>query len=366
MNDLFSSVFRANNTIHNSSNIRLHGQLNNSLTHIPRQNTSFNSPTFNIFSNLIHTRIHTDSRTNHNISQELNTITQLTRRRNYFPRWRSPISVNAFIEQTSYEEGNGSIIPPRDSIYNAYVSEPILRIHLEPQVNITTEETANTDNDADTDDEVSSIGTNETLRVNSRETFGELYSNVTDEEDPNQNLLFGPDSFFQTVIRSNDNSNNIMRINNLSSNSPDNNGQPATRFYTLFEYEQYRFRFNHDAMLNPNEADYVLQSILSSLYQNDIDAVQNQTFQDATASGQGEYENSITEQEQIKLMMIDDQYINVKKILRNDTCPISMEEFHNDDIISYFAGCHHGILQEYKTKFVTLFRKCPLCNMKLI
>ena len=76
--------------------------------------------------------------------------------------------------------------------------------------------------------------------------------------------------------------------------------------------------------------------------------------------------NSIETQQLIETNIIEKKYSEIKNIIKNDICPISMESFLNNDLICLFSICNHGILYENKEQFVKLFNKCPLCNNSLI
>jgi len=58
-------------------------------------------------------------------------------------------------------------------------------------------------------------------------------------------------------------------------------------------------------------------------------------------------------------------YKEYKKRVKNDICPITMNNFEDDDIVSIFNGCSHAINQTTKDKFISIFVKCPLCNLAL-
>lgn len=171
------------------------------------------------------------------------------------------------------------------------------------------------------------------------------------EIEPNDD--FPDETFLETVIRNNDDFNSIMRINNL------NSGTNETRYHSLFEYNNYNIRYNHQDLITPNDADIVLQNILNSIFEEEL---MNQSMETSNIN----HGNSIETQQLIEKNIIEKTYSEIKNIVKNDICPISMESFLENDLICLFSNCNHGIQHENKEQFVKLFNKCPLCNNSLI
>ena len=54
-----------------------------------------------------------------------------------------------------------------------------------------------------------------------------------------------------------------------------------------------------------------------------------------------------------------------QEMVKNDTCPICIDEFDDSHKISIFTLCKHAVHTEHIDQYVKLFKKCPLCNNKL-
>ena len=161
--------------------------------------------------------------------------------------------------------------------------------------------------------------------------------------------------FFETHV--NLDNNNYMNINFM------NEEQGGALYYSNFIYNAHNIRFNHEELISPMDAEYVLQDILSHYYQNEINNIMNESISNAQNQC---HENS----EEVKQIMAKNMethvYGEVKHIVKNDTCPISMEMFDKNESIVLFSPCKHGICESHKEQFLTLFKKCPLCNCNLL
>ena len=60
------------------------------------------------------------------------------------------------------------------------------------------------------------------------------------------------------------------------------------------------------------------------------------------------------------------KYKELKNEIINDTCPINLTEFSDNDNVSIFINCNHAILEEYLDDFALNCKKCPLCNSSFI
>ena len=157
--------------------------------------------------------------------------------------------------------------------------------------------------------------------------------------------------FMETILR--DNNNNITRLNFPLESEIDN------MYHTIFEFERYRIQYNHQNIMSPDDADYVLQGILSNIYDQEMMQQLNP----------GEYINPGNDNDdinKIKSILTEKKYFEIKHIIKNTSCPICVEDFVDSDNICMFSNCNHGFNAEYKDKFIKLFNRCPLCNDKLI
>tara|TARA_B100001287_G_C22659972_1_gene519803 strand:+ start:609 stop:1466 length:858 start_codon:yes stop_codon:yes gene_type:complete len=172
----------------------------------------------------------------------------------------------------------------------------------------------------------------------------------TSQDICNNEIEFIDDEMFlETTLR--DNNNNVTRLN-----FPVEDG---IGYQTIFEIETYRIQYNHDRVMSPNDADHVLQGILSSMYDQEM----MQQFNPGEYVNPGNNEEDINK---IQSILTEKKYFEIKDIIKNISCPICVEDFIDDDNICMFTKCNHGFNAEYKDKFIKLFNRCPLCNDKLI
>ncbi len=273
-----------------------------------------------LFSNLIYNNsirnnsIRNNTIRNNTNQNRINHYTNSTRQ-NYTLNWRSRLTSR--IRPSTIDNHTNNTDNIRDSNENyrdEMFDEPILNIPLNTQI---------PDNNTII----------ENINQNTQNTF-------------NENDFV--DNFFETIVYSEDNSNNIMRLNYI--NPIENN----TTYQSIFEYNNYNIRFNHETVINPNEADFILQNILSNMFEEEI---MNSSFNNITSP-----ENDNITQEKIQKNIIEDTYENLYNTIKNDTCPISMESFSNNEKVCMFVKCNHGIHYDNKLQFIKLFKKCPLCN----
>ena len=163
---------------------------------------------------------------------------------------------------------------------------------------------------------------------------------------------YNDDDYLATTIYNNDEYNSLMRINNL------NSGPNETMYHSIFEYNNYNIRYNHQDLIAPSDADAVLQHILNSIFEEEV---MNQSMDNSNIN----HGNSIETQQLIQKNVCEKKYSEIKNIIKNDICPISMESFLETDLICLFSKCNHGIHHENKDQFIKLFNKCPLCNKSL-
>ena len=265
-----------------------------------------------LFSNIIYNNSIINTRNNNSrtiINPLANTYNNYrnnsNNRQNFFLSWRNNTNLNNQIQPTNRLNDN--------EIIENVLNEPILSVPLNTSV---------------------------------PENLNNSNSNVSQEYEFAENFL-------ETTLYNEDNSNNVvMQINYI------NNDNNENQYYSTFAYNNYNIRFNHESLLNPSDADYVFQNILSNIFEEEL--INNSLNNNSPQT------NNFETIEQIKENINEDLYENIKDILKNDICPISMESFLNNDTICMFTNCKHGIHIDNKDQFVKLFNKCPLCNISLI
>lgn len=204
--------------------------------------------------------------------------------------------------------------------------------------------TDNTDNsDHNINEPILNIPLNSVIPLDSNHTHN-IHNNEYNDDD----------EYLATTVYNNDEFNSIMRINNLNSNS-----DPSELLYhSVFEYNNYNIRYNHQDIITPSDADAVLQNILNSIFEEEV---MNQSMNYDNV----QQNNSIETQQLIESNIYEGKYCEIKDVMKNDVCPISMESFLDSDLICLFSKCNHGIHHENKEQFIKLFKKCPLCNDSL-
>lgn len=199
-------------------------------------------------------------------------------------------------------------------------------------------------------DNTRSISNEPILNIPLNTVIPENLNNIVEREN---NDDYNDDAFLETILYNNDEFNSVMRLNNL------NSGLNETNYHSIFEYNNYNIRYNHQDIISPSDADTVLQNILNSIFEEEAMA---QSMNTSNIN----HGNSPETQEKIQSNIIENKYSEIKNIIKNDICPISMESFLENDLICLFSNCNHGIQHENKDQFIKLFNKCPLCNNSLI
>lgn len=168
--------------------------------------------------------------------------------------------------------------------------------------------------------------------------------------------------FSETIITDSNDSSNVIYLN-----FPHNTAamQTRTRYYTRFEYFGYDFTFHHQTLLSPNEADFVLQQILSQIYEHEERFGIETGLQSRTLRTVGN--NELVKQDILKHIVQTLYTTQVKRIIKNDSCPICLDQFAlESDEVCYFTTCFHAFKACFKEKFINTFTKCPLCNVSLL
>jgi len=184
-----------------------------------------------------------------------------------------------------------------------------------------------------------------------------------------------------TILRYNLFQNFIdVSANNLTSELYENNNSiqlqnDNSRYYSTFEYESLSIRFFHNEVLDVQNIDESIESVIDSInnreMQNILNDFQNNEINEITQFTNNTLHNdntTINDSEVIKKIeenVTHGEYIHYVSVLKNDTCPILLSDFVDDDIVSVFNLCNHAIHQSTYDKYVKTFTKCPLCNNKL-
>lgn len=265
-----------------------------------------------------------------------NNRNQINRRQhiNYNPRTRNNSNMNTII-YTNQNTYNNNEIHRMD-----YSLSWRTNINTNDNINISNMNT--TDNsDYNSNEPLLNIPLNSVIPQNSNNLH-----DITNDD------IYNDDDFLATTVYNNDEYNSFMRINNL------NSGPNETLYHSVFEYNNYNIRYNHQDLITPSDADAVLQNILNSIFEEELI---NQSMDNSNIN----HENSIEIQQSIQKHISEEKYGDIENIIKNDICPISMESFLENDLICLFSKCNHGIHHENKDRFIKLFKKCPLCNESL-
>ena len=156
------------------------------------------------------------------------------------------------------------------------------------------------------------------------------------------------------------NTNINVYVNNLTSEL-ENNFNP-NRYYSTFGYESFNIRFFHNDLLNIQNINNHVDNVLNNINEIEISNLLNnfeQTEQHTQTENTSEIINKICEH------TVHDKYVDCASTLKNHTCPILLNDFKDDDIVSVFILCNHGIDKSVYDRYTKTFTKCPLCNNKL-
>lgn len=163
-------------------------------------------------------------------------------------------------------------------------------------------------------------------------------------------------------------SNTFIEIsaNNIVYNGED--FQVSESMYSNFAYNGLDIHFYHNNILDETNVDDIIVGVLSNINYQDIDTIMDEINESSIE--QITNEELLEEEKNNRIKKIEENitsgvYKEYKKKVKNDICPITMNNFEDDDIVSIFNGCSHAINQITKDKFISIFVKCPLCNHAL-
>lgn len=194
-----------------------------------------------------------------------------------------------------------------------------------------------------------------------QDNSNDLSENIPDYEEMPSSIQH---RLFNTIID--------VNANNLTSHLH-NNFNP-NQYYSNFEYESLNIRFFHNEPLNiqniNNEINAVLSSINEREVQNIFNQFQHEEYEDEEFINNTMHANNTTTNtfeiiQQIMENTLHGEYVHYKPILKNNSCPILLTDFLDDDIISIFKFCNHAIHESTFDRYSKTFVKCPLCNHKL-
>lgn len=160
----------------------------------------------------------------------------------------------------------------------------------------------------------------------------------------------------------------------VNTNNPTNNTHNnPNQYYSTFEYESLNIRFFHNVPLNLQNINNEIDNVLNSINEREIQTIfsnfqlnEHEEFINNTLDTNS---NTLTNAndviEQIEKNTIHGEYASYKSILKNHRCPILLNDFVDDDMISLFKMCNHAIDNSTFEQYSKTFVKCPLCNHKL-
>lgn len=209
---------------------------------------------------------------------------------------------------------------------------------------------------------------NNRLRRQSSSTINNENTVIENElQDISNNVIqpynnFNRNAILQIPLYENNTNENIDLSNNALTGYINNSNtlNDESIYYSTFSYNNSSVRYFHNSLLSENETTRVLNYIVENIYENQLMNILNNTQPETN------HENNLEDIFKIKQNTIYSFYSNLKHISKNDTCPITMEEFKENDMICLLKNCNHSIeLSGFETYIVT-FNSCPLCKTALI
>lgn len=167
------------------------------------------------------------------------------------------------------------------------------------------------------------------------------------------------------------NSNTLIDIfvNNLTREIYGEINNEINEFYSHFEYNNLNIRFFHNVILNESNLDEMIEHVITNVnherLMNNFQGYEINNFINDTMNYEQPTTNSSEIISKIENNTRHGTYETFKPHLVNHTCPILLDDFKNNDKISLFVLCSHGIHNSTYEKFVSSFTKCPLCNCQL-
>ena len=173
---------------------------------------------------------------------------------------------------------------------------------------------------------------------------------------------FNRNAILQIPLNANNTNENIDISNNALTGYINNSNtlNDESRYYSTFSYNDSNVRYFHNSLLNENETSRILNYIFENIYENQLMNILNDTQPETN------HENNLEDIFKIKQNTIYSFYSNLKHISKNDTCPITMEEFKENDMICLLKNCNHSIEVSGFEKYIITFNTCPLCKTTLI
>lgn len=187
-------------------------------------------------------------------------------------------------------------------------------------------------------------------------------TNIINEESEISNTLsLQIEPTFQSVIN-----NELFRLHTINNINYNYDGTSNTsRYYSTFFYNNLEVSLFHSEFIEQSQIDTFINTIITNFNNYELDNVLLNSFNN---------ENNLVSQENNDAETISkilsftkkDKYEKLKNISKNDICPITLNNFEDDEYIILFTKCNHSMLEECVDKYIEIFDTCPLCKTSLI
>lgn len=130
-------------------------------------------------------------------------------------------------------------------------------------------------------------------------------------------------------------------------------------YYSQFSYNESDLRYYHDYLLDEQETNTIIDYIVQNITNDQLNAALNDTQPEINYTNDDDYIDSV-------LLYNTECNFNKNLNIKNDVCPISLEEFKDNEEIYVLKNCNHAISKEMFITYVKTFNNCPLCKEHLI
>ena len=141
----------------------------------------------------------------------------------------------------------------------------------------------------------------------------------------------------------------INHMNNMNENSV---------YYSEFSYNESDLRYYHDYLLDEQETNTIIDYIVQNINNNILNTILNDTQPEINHTNDDDYIDSV-------ILYNTECKFNKDLDIKNDICPISLEEFKDNEEIYVLKNCSHAINKEMFATYIKTFKKCPLCKVSL-
>lgn len=184
---------------------------------------------------------------------------------------------------------------------------------------------------------------------------------INEESEISNTLSLQIEPTIQSIIN-----NELFRLHTINNINYNYDGTSNTsRYYSTFFYNNLEVSLFHSDFIEQTQIDLFIETLITNFNNYQLDNVLLNSFNNEN-NIISQYNNDEETISKILSFTKKDKYEKLKNISKNDICPITLNNFDNDEYIILFTKCNHSILEECVNKYIQIFDTCPLCKTSLI